>query len=137
MKSYNSKDKKSEVLSEPAVVYQARAGQKPAIFTNLLFLTGFTKEELSSYFNSSSKTIHRYLTSGKTLDPFIAEHALAMKSLYYLGIEVFETLPPFRLWLQKPNYGLGNMTPADLMKTPGGLRLVKEELLRIEYGATA
>lgn len=124
-------------MSEPAAVYYARSGMSPAIFVDLMFLSGFGKEDLASYFNSSSKTIHRYLSSDKPLDAFTSEHALALKSLYLQGSEIFENVENFRKWLKKANYGLGNMTPQELMKTPGGLRLVKEELMRIEFGATA
>ena len=137
-KEYNLENFKSEKqVSETAAVYFARSGMKPTIFIDLSFLSGFTKEELAQYFNITSKTILRYLNSGKTLDPFTSEHAIALKNLYLVGAEVFENLDYFRSWLKKPNYGLGNMVPQELMKTPGGLRLVKEEILRIEYGATA
>lgn len=125
------------LMSEPAVVYEARSGVEPSIFTDLLLMGNYTKDELAAYFNTSSKTIHRYMASGKMLDAFTAEHALSMKNVFLLGIDVFENLENFRVWLQKPNYTLGNMIPQELMKTPGGLRLLKEALLRIEFGATA
>jgi putative toxin-antitoxin system antitoxin component (TIGR02293 family) len=126
-----------KTLNEPAAVYYARSGMSPAVFVDLMFLSGFSKDELAPYFNTSSKTIHRYMSSGKVLDAFTGEQALAMKSLYQHGADLFDDLKSFRLWLQKPNYGLGNILPLELMKTPGGLRLVKEELMRIEFGATA
>jgi putative toxin-antitoxin system antitoxin component (TIGR02293 family) len=134
---YNINNQHGDIASEPAAVYYARSGMSPSIFVDLMFFSGFSKEELAPYFNTSSKTIHRYLSSGKPLDAFTSEHALGIKSLYIQGSEVFENVENFRQWLKKANYGLGNMIPQELMKTPGGLRLVKEELMRIEFGATA
>lgn len=127
----------NNIVNDNAIVYEARHGIKPVIFIDLLALTGFTRDELASYLNCNSRTILRYINSNKDLDAFIAEHALGLKSLYHIGIQVFEDINLFRIWLNKANFGLGNLKPSELLKTPGGLRLVKEELFRIEYGATA
>jgi putative toxin-antitoxin system antitoxin component (TIGR02293 family) len=137
MKNYIIEDYQNMIANEPTLVYNARSGMMPQIFNDLFEITGFNKEELSDYFNTSWKTISRYLVANKPLDAVISEHALRMISIYQKGFEIFEDLEVFRNWLDKENYGTAGIKPKELLKTPGGLQLVKEELFRIEFGATA
>lgn len=54
-----------------------------------------------------------------------------------LGNEVFEEAVQFKLWLQTPNYALGNMQPLELLRDSYGKEMVMAELHRIDHGIFA
>lgn len=56
-------------------------------------------------------------------------------ALYKKGQEIFGNFEAFNQWLKQPAYGLGGIIPFGLLYTQGGINLVMDELLRIEYGA--
>jgi uncharacterized protein (DUF2384 family) len=57
--------------------------------------------------------------------------------LYKKGAEIFGNANDFNTWLNTEAVGLGKVKPFDLLYTQGGINLVMEELLRIEFGALA
>ncbi len=50
------------------------------------------------------------------------------------ALEIFETEPDARRWLNSPQYGLGGAIPLDYAETEIGAREVEDLLGRIEYG---
>jgi putative toxin-antitoxin system antitoxin component (TIGR02293 family) len=60
-----------------------------------------------------------------------------MKALFEHGTDVFGSVESFRRWLDKPAYGLDNQVPFALLHTSGGMDLIQDELIRIEYGDLA
>jgi uncharacterized protein (DUF2384 family) len=65
------------------------------------------------------------------------EQILKLEELYKKGIELFEDSEGFNKWLKSESYGLGNVKPIDLINSITGIDLIYEELVRIEFGATA
>ena len=57
-----------------------------------------------------------------------------MAEVINLGMEVFDTMDKFKLWLETPNYALGNLKPYDLLKDSYGKEMVVGELTRVEHG---
>jgi len=56
------------------------------------------------------------------------------KELLIYGLSVFNgEEDKFQRWFNKNNYSIGGI-PAELCKTDGGIKIVKEALNRIEYG---
>lgn len=51
-----------------------------------------------------------------------------------LGISTFGDIDKFKLWLDTPNFSLGNLKPIELLETSYGIELVINELIRINYG---
>jgi len=60
-----------------------------------------------------------------------------MKALFEHGADVFGSAESFRRWLDKPACGLDNQVPFALLHTSGGMDLIQDELIRIEYGDLA
>ena len=58
-------------------------------------------------------------------------------ALFEKGTEVFGSQEQFQCWMEKPSYGLGEQIPADLIVRSGGIELILDELIRIEYGDLA
>lgn len=85
----------------------------------------------------SPKTLYSYRQSNKALPVRINEQILKLEELYKKGIELFENSDRFNQWLRSESYGLGKVKPIDLINSITGIDLIYEELIRIEYGATA
>lgn len=125
-------------LSNPvALVLKAKDGIGIPVFDSMLQITGLTKYELASFIDTAPKTIDNYRTRKQKLGRIESEQLLQILNLYKKGIEVFGSIETFSQWLKEPAFGLGNTTPYELMYTFGGLNLIMEELLRIEFGALA
>ncbi len=119
------------------LVNQAQNGVPVSAFFDLLNISGLTKKELAGLLNVSFKTIQRYQKERKKLNALNSEQLLKMISLYQKAEEVFGALESFNRWLRKPAPGLGNQKPLSLMQTSGGIDLIREELIRIEFGTLA
>ena len=57
-----------------------------------------------------------------------------MAEVTQLGLRVFGDNDKFKLWLDTPNFALGQMKPIELLKDSYGKELVIGELTRIQYG---
>ena len=88
-------------------------------------------------FEISTKTLYSYRHSWKKLPVRMNEHILKLEELYKKGLELFEYPEEFNRWLNSECIGLGNARPIDLLNTITGIDLIFEELIRIEFGATA
>ncbi|WP_044171174.1 type II RES/Xre toxin-antitoxin system antitoxin [Flectobacillus major] len=126
-----------QIKNNTAIVLSARNGLNANAFYDIFILSGFKKEQLAELFHTSTKTIQRYTQSNANLDVVSSEHALKLIALYQKGTEIFGNIEAFRNWVNKPAYGLGWQIPYDLMQTSGGIELIMEELIRIEYGDLA
>ncbi len=123
--------------SDFAMANRARAGISVSAFFDLAAVSGLTNDELASLLDISFKTIQRYEKDGKKLNALNSEQLLKMIALYQKAEEVFGDLESFNRWLRKPSAGLGSHEPIQFMKTSGGIDLIHDELLRIEFGALA
>ncbi|GAB3696850.1 hypothetical protein GCM10027592_20450 [Spirosoma flavus] len=120
-----------------ALVFLALKGIPATRFFEIAELTGYKREQLAEVFDTSLKTFQRYEREKKKLNPQDSEKVLKIKSLFQLGESVFGSADSFRRWMDKPAYGLGNQIPFDLLHTSGGIDLIFDELIRIEYGDLA
>lgn len=120
-----------------ALVNRAQNGISVSAFFDLLKISELTSTELSSLLNVSYKTMQRYQKENKKLSALNSEQILKMIALYQKAEEIFGDLSSFNRWLRKPAHGLGGHKPLQFMQTPGGIDLIYEELLKIEFGAFA
>ena len=116
---------------------KARSGLPASAFFDLVNVSGFGNQELSSILDLSFKTIQRYQKEEKKLNALNSEQLLKLIGLFQKAEEVFSDIKSIDRWLRKPAAGLGNNIPFSFLQTPGGIDLVRDELLRIEYGALA
>lgn len=125
-------------LSNPvALVLRAAEGLTVSVFDGLLQLTALNKSQLAAFIDATPKTIDNYRVRQHKLGRIESEQLLQLLSLYKKGYEIFSSSEAFNQWLQLPAPGLGKIIPFDLLYTQGGINLVMEELIRIEYGALA
>ena len=123
--------------NQTALVFAALKGVPAALFFELADLTGYRREQLANVFDTSLKTFQRYDREQRRLKPQDSERLLKLKALFEHGTEVFDSAESFRRWLDKPAYGLGGQMPFDRLHTSGGMDLIQDELVRIEYGDLA
>lgn len=120
------------------MVQEAAAGWNATVVEDIIALSGLPPTSVAErFFNMSYKTITRYIKADRSLNPRDSETAIRLMLLFQKGIEIFGSLKSFNAWMAKPAFGLGDRLPVDLLTTHTGIELVKEELLRIEYGALA
>lgn len=116
------------------IVFIIRKGIPYSIFTLIQDLTPFSLNDWAAYLNISSKSLTRYRQSDKPFKPIHTEKIIEIAEVSNLGSEVFGNNDKFKLWLETPNFALGNQRPLELLKDSYGKEMVIGELTRIEHG---
>ncbi|HRE51251.1 MAG TPA: DUF2384 domain-containing protein [Flavitalea sp.] len=125
-------------LSNPiAMVMRAAEGLAISVFDEIMRVSALNKNQLAAFIDATPKTIDNYRLRRHKLGRIESEQLLQLMALYKKGQEIFGNSESFNQWLKQPATGLGGIVPFDLLYTQGGINLVMEELLRIEYGALA
>lgn len=85
-----------------------------------------TLAEAEGFFDLSFKTIKSRL--GRALDTAASERAMRGARATLTAAEIFGDFEAARAYMHTPNYALGGHTPAELIKTSEGERIVLNEL---------
>lgn len=117
-----------------SLVEEAGVGVPVSAVSDLIRITDLKKQYFASLLDISTKTLDRYQVQKKKLNPSASELLLKLQNIYKKGEEIFSSIEAFRIWIEKPAYGLQLRVPKDLLKTVTGIDLVMEELIRIESG---
>lgn len=116
------------------IVHAIREGIPYSLFDNIQSYTPFSEADWSDYLSISTKSLQRYKKDLTKFKPIHSEKIFELAEVTNLGIAVFGDTERFKLWLNTPNYALGNNMPKDLLKDSYGKELVIGELTRIDYG---
>ena len=117
------------------IIAAIRIGIPYSLFELILKYTPFLRDRLgfvSEYFHQIAAAI-RAESSVSFQAPAI-EKIIELAEVTRLGLDVFGNMEKFRLWLDAPNYALGNMKPVELLRDSYGKEMVVAELNRINYG---
>jgi putative toxin-antitoxin system antitoxin component (TIGR02293 family) len=120
-----------------SLVEMVRQGIGYEAFHKFADRSPFSFREWSSYLHLSERSMQRYRNEKKTFDPLQSEKIIEIALLYNKGIEVFGNSDRFDAWLTTENLSLGNIRPKTLLDNSFGIHMVKDELIRIEYGVLA
>lgn len=144
------KMEENNILQEPTMTYSAvsnnnvfsliemvRKGIDFAKFFSLVKISPFSLQEWSKFLHISERTMQRYQKEKKTFDAVQSEKIVEIALLYKKGAEVFGSNTNFNIWLESNSLALGNITPKSLLDSSFGINLIKDELIRIEYGVLA
>lgn len=93
-----------------------------------------TDEELARLLGISGKTLSRHRASGGSLDPVSSDRLYRAARIAALAGDVLESRESAVSWFGRPQIGLGNRIPLDLLSTDAGADEVERLLLRIEHG---
>jgi putative toxin-antitoxin system antitoxin component (TIGR02293 family) len=139
----------SKIL-EPEVSYAS--AQSSSVFSILEFIkkgikynqflkyiqqTPFSISDWSEFLHISERTLHRYQKDKKTFDASHTEKIMEIILVYKKGIEVFGNNKNFDSWLIQNNIALANKMPKEFLTSSTGLKLLMEELHKIEHGILA
>ena len=125
----------SDFLSNKMLmIFIIRDGIPYSLFNLIVNYTPFTENDWSNFLDISTKSLQRYKQSSKSFKPIQSEKIIEMTEVTNVGLDVFEDMGKFKLWLGTPNFALGNLKPIDLLKDSYGKEMVISELIRINYG---
>lgn len=125
----------SDFLSNKMLmIFVIRKGVPYSLFNLIQDFTPFTDEIWADILDISTKSLHRYKQSSKSFKSIQSEKIIEMAEITNVGLDVFGDMDKFKLWLETPNFSLGNLKPLELLKDSYGKELVISELTRINYG---
>jgi putative toxin-antitoxin system antitoxin component (TIGR02293 family) len=125
-----------EILSDKLLIIRLIRNCIPYnLFAKIAKNTPFSITDWASFLDLSVKSLQRYKTiKNYRFKPIHSEKIIELYEVTRQGKEVFDTSEQFKLWLNTPNFALGNLMPKDLLKDSYGKELVLDELHRIDYG---
>jgi putative toxin-antitoxin system antitoxin component (TIGR02293 family) len=90
-------------------------------------------EKLMDVLGIAKSTLHRRRKGDQRLDTLQSDRVIRFARLMRRAVEVFESEPAARQWLQSPQFGLGGAIPLKYAQTEVGAREVEELLGRIDH----
>ncbi|MGB8190411.1 MAG: antitoxin Xre/MbcA/ParS toxin-binding domain-containing protein [Chitinophagaceae bacterium] len=119
------------------VISVIRKGVPYSLFRLIQYYSPFTETEWAGFLDLSSKSLQRYKQSSRAFKPIQSEKIIEMSEVTNVGLDVFEDMDKFKLWLYTPNFSLGSLKPVDLLSNSYGKEMVIGELTRINHGIFA
>lgn len=126
-----------QMASEPEVLYFAKdkiAAFSIADFNSLSQKLLFTQLEWAAILHISDRTLQRYLKENKPFEGLYAEHLYQLENMAAIGIQVFGEAKHFDEWLRQPKSILDKTIDFSALQSFWGVKLVCNELGRIEHG---
>ena len=125
----------SELLEDKLLLALViREGLPYKLFEIIQKNTPFSDSNWANFLGISSKSIQRYKKESKTFKSLQTEKILEITEVCSLGIDIFEDINKFKLWLNTPNFAVGKIAPIELLGDSYGKELVMTELVRIDHG---
>jgi putative toxin-antitoxin system antitoxin component (TIGR02293 family) len=97
---------------------------------------GFSMDELYRLV-APRRTLARRIAAGEPLTVSENDGALRVVRIMELAEQVFGDREKAQRWLRKPNRGMGNIVPVDLLQSESGAVLVEQALHQIDHGIYA
>jgi putative toxin-antitoxin system antitoxin component (TIGR02293 family) len=113
-----------------------KRGLRPGAINDLIEITGATQTDISKWLDITEPTLRKHIQNTRELNLGISEHIIQLFELFDKGLDTFESLSEFKSWLKHYNTGI-DAVPYDILDTITGIGIVMNELIRIDYGATA
>jgi putative toxin-antitoxin system antitoxin component (TIGR02293 family) len=121
-------------LDKMLIIQVIREGVPYSFFNLIQDYTPFSENDWAKFLDISTKSLQRYKQTSKIFKPTQSEKIMEMAEVTNVGLDVFGEMDKFRLWLDTPNFSLGNMKPIELLNDSYGKEMVIGELTRINYG---
>lgn len=119
------------------IVLAIKEGIPYSMFDKIQSNAPFSLNYWCETLNISTKSLHRYHIANEKFKPIHSEKIIELAEVTELGKNVFGGIEKFRLWLETPNFSLGNLKPLELLKDSYGKEMVVSELTRIDHGILA
>lgn len=121
-----------------AVVERLHQGLRWTRAQQLMELGRFSKKELASLLGESESTLRRRLRSEEDMDLVVSDRAYRVARVLVLARDLFDgDSNKIHSWLHRPQPGLGERRPIDVMDTSEGAQEVERLLIRVLDGGIA
>jgi putative toxin-antitoxin system antitoxin component (TIGR02293 family) len=114
-----------------------RKGVTFSAFSGFAKRIPFSMQEWASFLHISERTLQRYQQDKRRFDALQSEKIIEIALFYKKGIQVLGTKENLNTWLNTTNLVLGKVQPKALLDSSFGIRLLQDELSRIEHGIFA
>jgi len=112
-----------------------RRGIPFPLFEMIQAVSPFSEQDWAEILQLSAKSLQRYKQEeGFRFKRLQSEKIVEMAEVAQIGLEFFGDMERFKLWLNTPNYAMGNIRPIELLRDSYGKALVVAELTRAAYG---
>ncbi|MDA8388017.1 MAG: DUF2384 domain-containing protein [Nitrospiraceae bacterium] len=108
--------------------FPVKAGDRLKAALNL------TDNQLADTLGLSPKTLQRKKKAHERLSRIESDILFRNARILAIAIEVFEDEKRAAEWMRKPQFGLGERIPFEMIQTEAGTREVEDLLGRMEYG---
>ena len=131
---------KSFYIADNDIVSLIKTVRNGINFNNFLSIAvgiNFNLHEWSTILHLSDRTIQRYKKENITFEPLQSEKILQVALIFQKGQELFVDTEKFNNWLDAENQALGKVKPKELLDNTFGIKMIEDELTKIEYGILA
>ncbi|MBU0765687.1 MAG: DUF2384 domain-containing protein [Bacteroidetes bacterium] len=111
-----------------------RNGIPYSFFSLIQYMAPFSENDWAIILDLSTKSLQRYKKSSRSFRPLQSEKIIEIAEVTNIGLELFGEMNKFKLWLDTPNFALGNHKPIELLRDSYGKEMVIGELTRINHG---
>lgn len=129
-------EKALAIASEPEVMYLTNEKLNTFSVENFQALSQkllFTQLEWADILHISDRTLQRYLKEGKPFEGLFSEHLYQLDNMAALGLTVFSNAKSLEEWLRTPKTILGKTIDFSTLQSFWGVKLISNELGRIEH----
>ena len=120
-----------------AIILVIREGVPYSLFNLIRNQSPFSENDWSIFLDISTKSLLRYKQTLRQFKSLQSEKIIEMAEVTNIGLDTFGDMDKFKLWLDTPNFSLGNLKPMELLKDSYGKEMVVGELTRINHGILA
>lgn len=120
-----------------SLINTVRKGINFSSFQNIAQKSNFNLRDWSTILHLSERTMQRYKKESLPFEPLQSEKILQVALIFQKGQEVFGNTDKFNKWLDEENQAIGKMKPKELLDNSFGIRMIEDELTKIEYGILA
>ncbi|MEI6754650.1 MAG: antitoxin Xre-like helix-turn-helix domain-containing protein [Paludibacter sp.] len=132
--SYIFTDSENDIKS---LITAVRNGINFNYFLNIAEYSNFNLHDWATILHLSERTMQRYKKESLTFEPLQSEKILQIALILQKGQEVFGNSLKFNNWINADNQGLGGVKPKELLDNSFGIKLIEDELVKIEHGVLA
>ena len=116
------------------IIQVVREGIPYTAFEKYAGVSPFTLADWSGFLELSERSLHRYKKDNKSFDRMRSERIIEIARVLKKGIEVFGDEENFNTWMNLRILALGGVKPRELLDSSEGIKILEDELIRIDYG---
>ena len=113
-----------------------RTGLPRQAMTSIMSIADISLLEMASITHTSDRTLRRYKPQQK-LSEEQSERMIELAKLYTIGAVIFGNMEQFKQWMDTTLLTFGNKKPKEFLDTSMGIKMIMEEIGRIQHGIFA